>query len=162
MIVDAPRTEDAHRLLGALLESALADERIEIELGAVAPALWQALGLRPRPAFFVQMAMRIDRSEPLAPPVREAPAIEVVDLLPLAGRVLGPGGTGLADAHVALPALQATSRTDRRGRFRFGALPSEGGALAVEVSARGRTMTTNVRRPPGGQPLIIRFKPAEA
>jgi hypothetical protein len=64
---DAP--EEAHRRLGELAFAALESPDFEVELGALPTSLWQAFGVKPRPAFFLRVPVRRER------PARKVPLV---------------------------------------------------------------------------------------
>ena len=153
----SPEPEEAHRLLGELLFAALETPEMEVEVGAVPVALWQAFGAAPRPAFTLRMPMLKERRKRPVRRVLEPLVVEASRLARLAGVVLGPGDLPLAGARVELPALNVSTRTDFQGRFQFAAVP-EGATGVLRVQARGRELAVAPERPADPEsPLIVRF-----
>lgn len=73
----AATTSEAHRLLGALLASALAQPDFEVDAGRLPLALWQALGTVPQPAFVIRVSARIPLEQVRGPRVTQPAAIEL-------------------------------------------------------------------------------------
>jgi hypothetical protein len=149
--------EEAHRLLSDLLFAALETEEMQVEMEPVPPALWQAFGVAPRPAFRFRVPLIKDREARPAPRVLEPVVVRAAPLARFDGVVLGPGDVPLAGARVALPALNLSARTDFQGRFHFGAVPRDAtGTLRVE--ARGRELSLTPEPPSEPEsPRIVRF-----
>ncbi|MGZ6682465.1 MAG: hypothetical protein ACXVFK_19875, partial [Solirubrobacteraceae bacterium] len=78
-----------------------------------------------------------------APPVRAPLVLRGAGLRRLGGIVLGPGDVPVADAFVELPLLGLATRSDRRGRFTFAAVPTDQAAQLV-VHAKARTFPFSV------------------
>jgi hypothetical protein len=138
--VSAASPVEAHRVFGPLVFAALEREGCEVRLDAPPPALWQALGVIPRPAFTLQVPLRQQRPEPAAGIVLHPIVINEAPLRALAGRVLGPGAVPLAGARLELPALHLATRSDHQGRFSFPPIPSAPLPGELVVSARGRVL----------------------
>lgn len=131
---------EAHRVFGPLVFAAMDRPGCEVDLHAPPPALWQALGVIPRPAFLLQVPLRQERPEPAAGIVLQPIVINQAPLRPLAGRVLGPGAVPLAGARLELPGLRLATRSDHRGRFTFPPIPADPLPQELVVSARGRVL----------------------
>lgn len=153
----SPRPEEAHRMLGELLFAALETPELEVELGLVPLALWQAFGVAPRPAFTVRVPLLKERKTRPVRRVAEPLIVEASRLARLSGLVLGPGDLPLAGARVELPALNVSTRTDFHGHFHFSAVP-EGSTGTLRVQARGQELSVIPERPADPEsPLIVRF-----
>lgn len=125
---------ERHQRLGALLLAALAEPGYDVDLGPDAAA--------GAPSFVI--AVPAGRSAPApAPPVRAPLVLHGTGVRRLAGTVLGPGDVPIADAAVELPLLGLSTRSDRRGRFTFAAVPAEPAAQVV-VHAKARTFPFSV------------------
>jgi hypothetical protein len=148
-----------HRMLGELMFAAMDLPDVEVELEPLSPALWSALGLVPRPAFVLHTPLLCERPEKLAPPVLSEMVIKEALLRPLSGRVIGPGDIGVMGARVELPALELSTATDFRGRFRFAAVPSDPPIKLLRVNAKGRTISVPVEK--ANEAVIIRLKESE-
>ena len=99
----SPQRQEEHRLLGKLLFAALEREDLEVDLTPLPGELWTALGIRPRPAFVLEVQARRDRPEPRAPRVR-GPVITHAAITGAAARArAGAGGR----AHGARPGRAA-------------------------------------------------------
>jgi hypothetical protein len=151
---------ESHRMLGALLFAALERPEFEVDLSPLPPAIWTALGTRPRPAFVIETPVRQPRAARTAPMVRAPLVVEQSPTASLEGIVLGPNDVPIGDAQVELAGLGQAVRTDRAGRFRFGLIPAGEGAIELNVAARGRSVTvTAPELPESGKQLVIRFDP---
>lgn len=135
--VSAASPVEAHRVFGPLVFAAMERPGCEVDLHAPPPALWQALGVVPRPAFLFQVPLRQERPEPAAGIVLHPIVINEAPLRALVGRVLGPGDVPLANARLELPKLRLTTRSDHRGEFRFPPIPCDPLPGVLMVSARG-------------------------
>ena len=54
------------------------------------------------------------------------------------GVVLGPGDVPISDAFIEIPLLALATRTDKRGRFRFAAVPTAPAEQQLRVRAKAR------------------------
>lgn len=132
----AARPEDEHRLLGALLKAAVIEGR-EIEVQPLPAESWTAFGLPPRPCFFIDENVPVERPVEQAPLVRLPVVVREVAGAPLEGRVLGPRSIPIARALVQHLGLGQVTTTDGEGRFWFPLVPAEGVSHRLEVQARG-------------------------
>ncbi len=155
----AEKPVTAHRILGELIFAAMADARLEVELEALPPALWNSFGIAPRPAFVLRVPLQRPRDEEVAPLVRVPPDVAVAPATSLCGAVLGPGDRPIPAARVELPKLALATRTDARGHFRFATVPSDEAPQTLRVSVRGREVTTEVQS--SSAPLIVRVPPTQ-
>ena len=143
----AAEPAEAHRLLGTLLFAALEQHEFEVGFADVPDALWAAAGAMPRAAFSLFVRVRREREDEPTPLVRGPIVVRGAPLAPLEGLVLGPGDVPISDAFIALPKLSATTRSDRRGRFRFAAVPSDVPA-SPRVRAKAGEFPFTVASPP--------------
>jgi hypothetical protein len=158
----AEQAETAHRIVGELMFAAMQQAEFEVPAEAVAPGLWRALGVPPRPAFLLGVLLRRERPEARATLVRQPLVLGASPLGNLSGRVVGPGALPVPGARVEVPSLQRSTRTDADGRFRFGALPIEPPITRVDVSAKGRRISIDPRAAvASGEPLTIELQPTE-
>lgn len=152
----------AHDLLETLLFAAWDRPDYTVELAPLPPAAWVALGVPPRPAFMVGVLVQRARGEPPAPRVRQPLEVETAPLVPVHGRVFGPGDIPLPNAHVELPALQISVQTDGRGRFRIAGVPTQPPTTHLRVHAKGHTQDVAIK--PGKlkeEGVIVRFDALE-
>ncbi len=153
---DSP--EESHRLLGQLVFAALEKPEFEVDPDPLPATTWAGLGTAPRPAFVIRVPLRMERPAPDVKLVRSLPSVQTTPLTNLIGLVLGPNDIPLADARVELVGLGRTTRTDRRGRFRFALVPDEPQKLHLLVGAKGRELSVQpTALPGGGEPLVIHF-----
>jgi hypothetical protein len=152
--------EDAHRMLVDLAFSAMDEADLELDLRAMSPELWLALDAPPQPAFIVSVAVRRRRTEPRSVPVRLPLRVTPGRMIPLEGRVVGPGGVPLADATVELPDQRVAIRTDGHGAFRFAAVPAAPARTRLRVRRRGREISLAVLPDPK-KPIVIELDPRE-
>lgn len=155
----APKPEDAHQMLGALVVAALQDPEFEVEQEPLPVALWSALGVGPRPSFVLRVPLRVDRPEKLAPLVRQPLIVKQLPLRGFAGRVLGPDDIPIMNARVELPALDLFTSTDSKGRFHFAAIPDAPGSRQLRVRAKGQEFSINTEQAEAdNEPLVIHLK----
>lgn len=146
----------AQAVLAELVFSALDEADFDVELTVTDSSLWQALGILPRPAFFLLVSIRRPREEPQVPRVLQPPRVDSSLARPFFGRVIGPGHRPLAHARVEVPGLGRATKTDADGRFRFAAMPASSQVREVEVSARGvRKKVTVESSPTPGEPVLV-------
>lgn len=132
--------QEAHRMLGALLFAALDHVDFEVELEPLSPALWTAMQIPPQPSFVLRVPLPHERTKPATPLVREPPTLVGAGLTNLYGLLLGPGGYPVAGAHIELPALNRSTRSDVHGRFQLNGVPMAPHAKQLTIRARGRTL----------------------
>jgi hypothetical protein len=153
----------SHRMLGTLAFAAMEHPGFEVELEGVPVGVWGALGLPPVPAFLLRVPLVMERPEPQVPLVRQPVELRVMPALSLSGRVVGPDDIPLSNARVDLPMLQASTHTDARGHFCFGAVPARPETKELRVRVRNTERSVQVRQGAGSaQPLLIRFDTTEA
>lgn len=75
--VNGGDVRERHALLGRLLFDALEQQAFEAVLDPIEPQLWGALGVAPRPAFWVHAPVHFERTGPTAPKVLEPPNVDV-------------------------------------------------------------------------------------
>lgn len=155
--------ESGHRLLGDLLAGALESSEFEVDPEPVPIAVWAGFGVPPRPSFVLRAPLRIERTQPKVKRVLMPLVVNTTAMVALDGMVLGPGDFPLSGAQVELPALQLSTHTDYKGRFRFAAVPAGPPYMTLRVSAKGRQVTvstsTDGRRV--GEPLVVRIERME-
>ncbi|MCT2277026.1 carboxypeptidase-like regulatory domain-containing protein [Micromonospora chalcea] len=143
--------------LDRVLAAATTAGRPELVLATGDPALWRALGVAPRPALLLDVAARIDRPVPAAPPVRHPLRLRQLGMRTFDGRVVGPQDQPLAAVRVELVGTAQTTETDAAGRFRLTGVPHDPDAPAAPVRIRlvgaGRVHTAELD--PDGDHLIV-------
>ena len=162
--VRAPRPEDAHRILGELVFAALQKpEKVAPEFEAVIEPLpveaWAVLGVAPQPSFFLQAPLRLERPEPKVPMVREPVVLHPSPMRTLSGVVYGPGGMPIMGARIEFLSIGVATRTDDKGRFRFGGAPANA-PLKFLVQAKGQQQEidfSSTVAAKGDEPLEIRL-----
>lgn len=156
----AETSQEAHRILGELVFEAMQTEEFELELTVPVGTLWQSLGIPPRPSFFLRVPCRHERPRPEPQMVRQPLVLETAPLRPITGRVVGPGDVPIPGATVELPALNTRTETDRKGWFRFDAVPQQSSPERVVVRAKGMRSEAQIDPTTNGdQPLIIQIEP---
>jgi hypothetical protein len=152
-----------HRALGLLLGAAVEERAEELDLSPPSDDLWRSFGVAPRPSLSLSVPVRVQRAVKDAPLVRKPPILQAVPSTSLMGRVLGGGDVPLAGALVKHVDLNVTTRTDRRGTFRFGMVPQAGEDQTLTIFARGQHQSFVVSPTEGReQPVVIRFAIKEA
>jgi hypothetical protein len=157
------RPEEAHRLLGDLVFAAMEAADFDIEPTGASTALWQALGVPPRPSFILVVPLEKARPAAGAPLVRHPVVVEAAPVERFHGLVLGPGDIPLADARVRFEGLDLETRTGADGRFVFQSIP--GGSRPKVLIARARgvetSATTSARHAAASDPFVLRFENLE-
>lgn len=151
--------EQAHRLLGDLVLAALEGlpPDMELEFEAVPAQLWLALRALPRPAFFLRVLIRKLRPESEVKYVTQPLVVEMLSAVPLVGVVLGQGAMPVVGARIECPALDLSTVTDQKGRFRFGTVPASL-PLRLIIKAKGRQLAITTTQPTSDEnPLVIQF-----
>lgn len=113
---------DGLQALGLLSLAALAaqeDRRVLCDLVPPPTALWQALGVTPRPSWTLLVPLIKPREPAVAPPVAAPLSIGMSGLVPINGQVLGGGGRPQAGIRLSAPGLGKPAVTDPEGRFRL-------------------------------------------
>lgn len=155
---DAP--EVAHQLLSRLVFAAMADTEFEVDLDPVPASTWETFGTAIRPAFVLNVPLRVEQPQPVYKPVLVPLVMQSAPITSLAGVVLGPRDTPVARARVELPSQSLAVYTDPKGRFSFAAVPGEPRTKQLIIRARGRVVQVAVEQPPAdGEPVVIHFDP---
>jgi hypothetical protein len=157
----AEAPEEAHRLLGELLFASLERSDLEVDLRPLTGETWSAFGVAPVPSFVLRAPVRQARPLSPAPPVRLPLRIEPAILGSLSGRVVLRDGTPLPGARVELAELELDTRTDLQGRFRFPSIPSGHEGSPLVVTAKGRTISTELPTTDAKSAMVIEFEPGE-
>jgi len=159
--VQAPDTEDAHRILGTLAFSAMERPEFELELGAPEAALWPAFGVPLRPSFAIRVPLLKARPEPRARRVRYPIVIKTTPVRPIAGVVLGPGESPVMGAKVGIPGGRPVE-TDHLGHFVIPGVLRDFAPAALEVRAKGalETVPLGPQSAPGDS-LVIHLNSLE-
>jgi hypothetical protein len=147
-----------HRALGLLLGAAVEERGEELDLVPPSDEVWRAFGVAPRPALSLTVPVRVQRAVKEAPLVRKPPTLQAVPATGLMGRVLSRDDLPLAGALVKHVDLNVTTRTDRRGTFRFGMVPRGEEDQTLTIYAKGQHQSFVVSPTDGReQPVVIRF-----
>ena len=162
--VQAAKPEDAHRILGELILSAIEkpeteDPAFEAIFEPLPIEAWAVLGIAPQPSFFLRVPLRHDRPEPKLPLVRQPIVVQPSLMRPLTGVVYGPQDLPIMGARVELMTLGLATRTDENGHFRFTGVPANI-SLKLLVQAKGQRQEIELSSPPkatGDEPLEIRL-----
>jgi hypothetical protein len=157
LIAPVGPADDQQRLLGELAFAALANAELSVELEPPPLEVWPALGLAPRPAFTVGLAVQRRRLRTITR-VQHRPEPRLVNMAAFRGRVLGPQGTPLAGAQIELPSLQLMTVADHQGRFVFPSVPAEPRTLTFVVQAKGQIESVVAERsvdPDAFAPLVF-------
>jgi Carboxypeptidase regulatory-like domain len=157
---DAAALELIDRLLVASVDTPLPAD-LEVDFAPVPIDVWQALGVRPRPAVTVRVMARYAPATPEVPVVRQPLKVIGAGVRMLRGTVVGNGDVPLAGAEVVVAATNATTRTSDRGAFEFAGVPDSLDPVRLAVRTKGRTFTADVR-PDGGEPVVVHCDLLEA
>jgi hypothetical protein len=96
----ASAPKEAHQMLEDLLFATMEAPDLQVEVEPLTAAGWRALGVTPRPSFFLRVPLRRERPQPGVKLVRQPLGIEAVPVASLQGQVVGVGGVPLARAVV--------------------------------------------------------------
>lgn len=147
----------AARLLDRVLVAAVDAGDPEVRIAPVAPDLWRALGVPPRPALLFDVPAQVNRAVPEPTLVRRPLRIDELPVRPLRGTVLGPDDVPLAGLRVEVAATGAYATTNGRGEFGFGSVPAQD-RTTLRLIGKGRRIVTEVDSGAEDVPLIIRFE----
>ncbi len=143
-------------LLSMSAIAAQSDRRVFCDLVPPPAALWQALGVVPRPSWTLLIPIIKPRAPVEAPPVTTPLNISLSGLVPITGQVIASGGQPMSGIRLNAPGLAAPAVTDSQGRFR----------LLVPAEARPTHLTAVLRRGdvlvalrPGDLPQILVIPP---
>jgi hypothetical protein len=174
---------DAHALLGKLAFKAMEgidpvehedDEgrltlHLTLDLAGIPEGLWQDLGVPVRPALLLRALLRYERRPAAVRPVLHPAVVQASPLTTLEGRVvteIEEGDWPLVGAEVQIPRWNLSTRTDRRGAFRFRGVPADpgDGECRLVVRSRDQEHEVSIAKPSragddGG--LLIRFPRTE-
>lgn len=153
---------EAHDLLIELCFSAMEQPDLDVDLDPAGVALWQSLGLPPRPSFRLVVPLRRKRQRAAVAPVLRPLAVRAAALAAIAGRVRTPDDVAVPNAAVEIPALDRRATTDRRGRFLLDGVPGPPAPLSLRVRARGREVTYQVGPEEDRSSLLVTMNPLEA
>lgn len=155
---DSP--DEAHRMLSALVFGAMNHPLFELDLTPLPAATWQAFGISPRPAFILRAPVTVERPEPPTRLVTQPLVLKDAPLVVLEGQVIGPQQTPLANVRVEIPFLNLTTYTNRKGFFRFPAVPALPGKAHLRVVLKGWSLEIDAEPPSlAHEPLVIHFDP---
>ena len=140
----ADNAPSAHKQLGNLLFAAMEHPDYEVGFPGELGSFWTAAGVAPRASFLLAVPLRRAVEERPAKPVETPLVVSGTRVRPLVGAVVGPGDVPIADAFVEIPALSLATRSDRRGRFRFGAVPMAPHGHQLRVRAKAREFPFSV------------------
>ena len=155
----APKPEDAHQMLGALVLAALENPDFEVEQEPMPLLLWTALGTAPRPGFVLRVPFRQERPEKRAPLVRKSLVINQLPMRTFGGQIVGPQNTPIMNARVELPSLDLITTTDSKGRFYFSSVPAVSGARLLIIRAKGQEFSINTQQAASEkEPLVIQLQ----
>ncbi len=155
----APKTEDAHQMLSALVLAALENPEFEVEQEPLPLSLWTTLGTTPRPAFVLRVPFRQERPEKRAPLVKKSLVVKQMPMRAFGGQIVGPQNTPIMNARVDLPSLALTTTTDSKGRFYFSSVPAVSGTRLLIIRAKGQEFSINTQQTASDkEPLVIQLQ----
>jgi hypothetical protein len=151
--VPGGRPDAAAEVLDRIVVAAVAAGQPTIVLEPLSPQLWLALGVTPRLALTLDVAASVVPPSPEQPLVREPLRVDGRPVVPLRGRIVGPGDVPLAGIHVQLASTGAATYTDARGQFSFGAVPA-GLSAQLRLRVKQRSLSADVGAP-SSEPVVI-------
>lgn len=147
--------------LDRVLAAAVAAGEPAVVLDAGDPRLWQAFGVGPRPALFIDVPAQIAHPLPPAPPVLHPLRLRQLEMLTFGGRVIGPGEQPLAAMRVEVVGTQYATHTDTAGRFRVVGVPHyperPERQVLIRLIGRGRLLTAEID--PADKDIVIVCEP---
>ncbi|MBW3577857.1 MAG: carboxypeptidase-like regulatory domain-containing protein [Actinobacteria bacterium] len=153
--------EDAAGRLQELLVTALQVPDWDVDLGALPPEVWLALGVPPRPSFVVDVEVTVPRPKPQVSLVVRPLAVDLSAVGTLEGRIVGPGSVPIPHARIELVGLDRRAYSDERGHFGFPSVPRGEGQQRFRISAKGRQFVATADVATDGEPLVIRCEMQE-
>ena len=150
----AEKTEQAHKLLGKLLFSAMENPEYEVGLEAVDMEVWLAFGVSPRPAFYLSLPMRMERTD-RAKLIRMPPELLYQNMRDLDGVLLGPGEIPLPNGRIELADIKLGVNSDSQGHFHFSAIPEKPAKRQFFVNTKGREYEIEATLPKKGELLRL-------
>jgi hypothetical protein len=153
--------KEAHKRLGDLLFAALANPDYEVRFPSLSGSFWSAAATAPRAAFVVSVPLRHAVEVSPAELVREPLVVDGSAVRSLSGVVLGPGDVPIPDAFIEIPSLALSTRTDRRGQFRFMAVPGGRGKHHLRVRAKAGEFPFSVDSTTREEPVALRIDPTK-
>jgi hypothetical protein len=151
--------EQAHRLLATLVFAALERADVHVDLTPLAPELWAAFGVAPRPTLILRRALIVERPARVGR-VRSPAEINLTPARGLRGVVLTKAGVPVPHARVELPALKVSAYSGIDGWFDLGVVPEAAHDAPLRVVAKGTDALLPAERGDDGR-LVIRFDPKE-
>jgi hypothetical protein len=128
--VDTKDPFRAHEILGNIAFQAVSDSTIE--LLSTEPAENSK-----RHSLILRVRLQRARSVVKPKPVRQPLTIVLGPVAALEGVVLGPDDVPLVGAELRIPALNLSTLSGPKGRFRFAGLPDGLASITIEVQAKG-------------------------
>ncbi len=138
--------------LDRLLVAAAADTSVHLVIEPIPDTTWRALGLRPQAALQIELPIRIARTVVAPPRVRAPLRVDGAPLIPLRGRVLGPGDIPVPGVRIAAVGLGTAALADGHGEFVLDAVPAVGPTRLV-VTGKGLHLDLEVE--PSTQPVDL-------
>lgn len=152
-----------HEVLGQMAFAAMETPEFEVEFESLDPSWWTAMGALPRPAFFLTVRVRKERTDPTTQLVLHPPVINVSSVASLRGVVMGLDGFPWPGALVELPAVGRRVRSGMNGDFRFDAIPLEPQTKQLRITAKGRVFEVDIEQPKEPDTAVeVRLNPLEA
>lgn len=148
--------EQAADRLQELLVTALQVSDWTVELDALPPETWLALGVPPRPGFVLDVDVAVPRPQPKVSLVVRPLAVDIGATGRLEGQIVGPGSVPVPHARIELVGLDRRTYSDADGRFSFPSVPRGEGPARFRISAKGRQFLAAADVATDGDPLVIR------
>lgn len=147
-----------HEDLFELTFSAIDRDDFVVDFETLPAATWRGFDTPPRPSLRINLHLRRARSQqPLAAMVRTPLVMAPAAMVPLQGRLIGPGDVPVAGARIELSGHGRTTQTDQNGLFVFAGVPA-GRTLGVRVQARGLVQEFELQASAEtGAPMLLRM-----
>jgi hypothetical protein len=149
VVVDGPAGA-AVSIVDRLLRAAVEPGAYQPAPEVVDPAVWQAMGVVPRPALLFDVPLCLDRRTPVAARVARTLRVDGAPIRSLHGRVVGPSGIGLPGIQVATG--DAVTRTDSRGDFVLDAVTGDP-VTVLRLAGKGLHLRAEV--PAGSTDAVV-------
>ncbi len=148
-------------MLGELVFAAMKNEEFGVEFDPALTDIWRAFGAPPRPAFLLDIPLRLESPLPKVPTVREGVTVEGSAAVAIHGLVMGPNSIPIMGARVEYPFLNLSTQSDSHGRFYFSVVPAKP-APEFKVTAKGKVLTIRAdEKSLSGEALLIHFENLE-
>jgi|GEM_PF-5908319 len=144
--------EERHQQLGELVFAALQEASYETQLKPPPISLWLSLGVHPRPAFYCNFPLTLERPT-VVKTVREV-VVRHAPTSCLRGQLIDRNHHPVAGARIQLSGLSIHTHTDRNGKFEFKVIPRQPEQKQMLIRIGSREMVQNIVIPDNDETQI--------